>query len=298
VYAFTTENIGGYLPSISRPEMRVLCVASSGDHLLNSVYFGACGVTVFDLNTFALYWTELKLIAAATLSLDDFKSFFFRDISDSPLSAETYECLRKALRPSAKRFFDGLFARYARDGSELRRSNLFHSQNDSDARALASNPYLFSADAFRTLKLRLQTTSVKWLRTCITKLSDTISAERFDLVLLSNISDYISELGFGEHMAIEPLNRYVREIIAPLLPQLEREGEICAAYLYCVDTTGCHGERVRGAIHCRKSRLEAFDQCGFRLREVIVPSIFPEEMDLVCVVNRKHVGSVDPGTPP
>lgn len=284
LYPFTTENIGGYLQSVCRPGVKVLSVASSGDHLLNAIYLGARSVTVFDLNRLALLWCELKLQAALTLSYAEFRSFFYRSFSEEPLSSGIYLRLRKGLSAEAQQFFDELWSVFEFDGRKLRTSKVFRGQNDADSKALTNNPYQFSEAAFESLRAAIGKASINYVTCGVAQLSEHLANSRFDAILLSNISDYQAELGLGDDRMIETLDRFVREIIAPLLDHTERGGAICAAYLYCIGSASKSDGSPRSAIHVEALRRAAFKQLGRQLEEVEVTSFFPGERDLVYVV--------------
>jgi S-adenosylmethionine:diacylglycerol 3-amino-3-carboxypropyl transferase len=77
VYPFTTENLAGYMKDLNLEDKKVLSITGSGDHILNSFYYGASSVVGFDINSLASLFGELKFNALGKLKFKDFKKYFF-----------------------------------------------------------------------------------------------------------------------------------------------------------------------------------------------------------------------------
>ena len=77
IYPFTNENIKGYYELFDFEDKDILCVTSSGDHVINSIFKGAKNIDAFDQNILSKYYTELKIGAIKTLSLEEFINFFY-----------------------------------------------------------------------------------------------------------------------------------------------------------------------------------------------------------------------------
>ena len=78
VYLFTNENISGVLATAGNiSDKRVLTVASSGDHAFESYLAGASHVDTFDINSHQKNILELKTHMIKHLSYGDFMNFFF-----------------------------------------------------------------------------------------------------------------------------------------------------------------------------------------------------------------------------
>lgn len=78
VYLFTNENISGVLATMGNISgKRILTVASSGDHAFESYLAGASHVDTFDINSFQKNVIELKTHMIKHLPYSDFMNFFF-----------------------------------------------------------------------------------------------------------------------------------------------------------------------------------------------------------------------------
>lgn len=240
VYPFATENIGGYYSAMDFRNKNVLCVASSGDHVINAFAAGAAAVTCFDLNFLARHMMELKLAALRALDLEAFKSFF-RD-----LDAETY---KKLELPVASRYFwDRAIG--------LRASSLFKDNHDGRAaadkakNALLNNPYLQSVDAYQRAQDACKGRRVAFIQSDIAALADKLR-EKFDIILLSNLSDYAHHMFAGDCLA-----QYRDKVLGPLEACLVAGGVMAFGYVY--DGRDLHGSKARSPVNDPAARRAAF----------------------------------------
>ena len=275
IYAFTTENLGGYLPRLNLANRHVLTVCGSGDHVINCLLFGAASVTAFDINPAALRWTELKLAALRSLTYPAFMSFFMRGSSEA-LDYQTYTSL--LLGPETRDHFDELYANSAFDGALMRESSVFANRHDSTRLALSNNPYLRDAEQYSRARRRCEM-PVRLIDAPLRSVS-THAAGPFDAVLLSNIADYAREMFPG---AEDYLMRFVAERINSLKPLLAKDGVIVAAYLYdCTDTLS--EATAHSDLDIAAKRRDAFSCFGWACREIQFPSVIAGREDAVVVL--------------
>jgi hypothetical protein len=287
IYAFTTENIAGYLPLFGRLGPRVLCVCGSGDQLLNSLLFGGREFTLFDINREASFWLELKLAALKTLTLAEFRRFFLRfdqnsgRLSAQALNYETYAELRSQLPGPAGKFWEEAYRSASYKGSDLRNSSLFNNQYDENSLKLKSNLYLTDTRTYLKARTALQGSRIRFVESCVTELAGKLDRECFDAVFLSNIADYAESL-FGTK---EPLSRFIKEAVLPLLEHLNRQGQMLAAYVYAVSKDGAVNQHFRSEVDCPARRREVLAGLSRKTCEFCFPSVIKGAEDLAVVID-------------
>jgi hypothetical protein len=248
VYPFATENIAGYFSKIGFKAKKVLAVASSGDHAINAFAAGAAGVTCFDVNYFARHMMELKLAALRKLDREAFIAFW------NSLEFSTYKEFE--LPVAGRYFWDRAFEYFRGDGASLRASALFKDNHDArpaadKARnALENNPYLASEDAYLAARRVCNGKRVKFVQSDVTGLAAKLD-EKYDVILLSNISDYAHHI-----FAQDCLAQYRERVIAPLSDCLTSEGVLAFGYVY--DGMDLHLSKARSPINDAGARALAF----------------------------------------
>jgi hypothetical protein len=289
LYAFTTENLGGYMERVVKRQGAVLCVAGSGDHLLNALFCGASRAAAFDLNPRALWWCELKLSAVHRLSLREYLDFFLRhDSGGAPnpraLDRSVFDRLACGLSGPARDFFEECYRGSGGRGSCLRQSKIFNNRHDNNELKIGCNPYLQSEDAFLSLKEELSRGGVVLYSGSASDMVQRTGGETFDLILLSNIADYTHEL-YPDFSS--PLQRFTDEVLRPLAGLLCPDGILCAAYLYSVDDQP-QGAALHSQIDDAFLRQRLFSQAGFQYEELSFPSVMPGKKDAVILLNMRR----------
>ena len=189
LYPFTNENIKAYYSYINFKDKDVLCVTSSGDHAINAILSGAKNVSSFDINPLAKYYSELKIAAIKSLSLEEFIMFFY----DKKLftykyffNKKIYKRFSSNLKGEYKEFWDYFFDNYTK--MDIFKSYLI-SEDYLSLRALFEvNPYL-KEDNYYKLRELLKNKEVTYYDVSLKELN--IINNRFDIVLLSNISAFL-----------------------------------------------------------------------------------------------------------
>ena len=217
IYSFTTENISGYFNYLDFKNKNVLTVSASGDHIINAFYKGARSVTGFDINYLALVFTELKLIAIQELSYKQFlEIFLINDINNisknlNALNYKQYIELREKLTENSRKILDDLYSEFNNDGYKLRNSYIFNNKYDNNSLKIESNLYLKNELEFNKAKEQIKDKEIVLVNSSYSDiaLNKLPNHESYDIILMSNISDYIKDIYKNENY----LEEYIKEII-------------------------------------------------------------------------------------
>lgn len=282
VYPFTTENLAGYMNCLNLENKKVLSITGSGDHILNSFYYGANSVVGFDINSLASLFAELKFNALRKLNFEDFKKYLFVG-SEKVMNFETYQRIKEGLSESCLSFFNNLYEDYGFSGIDLRKGKLFNKRFDSDDLRIRSNPYLFSRQNFEKTKLNLQNKNVCLINSNIRDLPSKLE-DNFDVVLLSNLADYSQQIypNYSNHF-----NLFCEKIILPIKKHLNDRGIICSAYIYDAKEK----ENYKNPVDNPSLRKSPMENLGMHYREIVFNSIVPKKenaLDLVVILTKKN----------
>jgi hypothetical protein len=283
IYPFTTENLQGYMPLLALTGKSVLTVGSSGDHIINAALLGARSITAFDINVLAALYSELKCIALQILEFDEYKEFFFRsdDTKEKALRFETYAHLRDNLSSMTQAFFDSKYSDFGNKGHFFRESSVFQTAYDSADLNIKCNPYLQTKEQYEKVRARMQEMECQWLQCAAEDLSTRITDQKFDVILLSNISDYAHRRFPDEENYI---GAFVDAIINSANAILTHDGTICAAYIYDVRKAWCPTDKYRTDIDNPKTRNTVFSDCGMDYREECFDSVIEGKQDAVVLL--------------
>jgi hypothetical protein len=239
MYAFSTENLSSYFPKIDFKDKKVLTVSGSGDHAICSYLQGAKEVTIFDKNRLSGCFLDLKSSAQSELGFSNFQKFF-RDVTnpgfnrssnENAFDFEIYKSLRNNLSINSQIFFDNVYDYFNNDGFKLRKSKIFiqHEEVINDDDTHRTNLYLKSRWNYYNAKRKIAGKQSRWILSDIKNLVNHLSDEDvFDVVLLSNISDYIKKIYPDDE---QYLQKFADEIIDPLSHHLNPKG-IISMYVY------------------------------------------------------------------
>ena len=280
IYTFTTENLSGYIPKLNLPNRRVLTVCGSGDHIINVSLFGAKEIVAFDINILSGIFTELKLLALSKLSYEEYLGFFMRDFKDNtPLDINIYNSIRENLGSTSKYFFDNLYILFNNDGSKIRESRLFNNCYDNLSLKTFCNPYLRSKDSFDAAKKSIISKKISWLQCSVQDICKILdSKNKFDAILLSNISDYAHKIYTKDDSY---LDQYTKKIIIPLKNHLNINGYIISAYIYDVSFS----DTYRTKIDNPTIRKETFSNLGMNYKEIYFKSVLKGKKDGIILNN-------------
>ena len=223
MYMLTTENINGYYEHIDFHNKSVLTVTSSFDHALNAILLGARKVSTFDINKLSYYMANLKLATVKMLSYNEFIEFYF---TNKGFNYELYKKSSIKLNDNVKYFFDKIYEHFNYDGQSIMKSFLFHHGHENK---IEDNTYLLNNN-YEKLKEKVENIEVEFINSSLVDLNDNIPSSKYDIILLSNISDYAKNL-FGENY----LEKYFDFVKKNTRMLLEENGIIAVAYIYGYD---------------------------------------------------------------
>lgn len=282
IYSFTTENIAGYFPYLNFKNNDILTVSASGDHIINAFYKDAKSVVGFDINYLALIFTELKLVALQNLKYEEFLQFFMineeNNINKNRKSLDYLvykDKLRIDLTDNAIQYWDMMYKNFNNNGYELRNSHIFNNKYDNNHVKLNSNLYLKSEADYNLAKEKIKQKEIILISSNykdINKLglSNIINC---DIVLMSNISDYIKNI---YNMKANYLEEYVKDITK--IFKIENN-EIVCAYLYDVQNT-----KFRSEIDNPIFRRNLFDKLKIKYLEREFKSVINNCIDSVIII--------------
>ena len=282
IYSFTTENIAGYFEYLDFTNRNVLTVAASGDHIINASYKGAKEVYGFDINYLALIFTELKLVALQSLNYKEFLKFFMiNDKNDveknrNVLDYKVYiNKLRKGLSKSVAENWDMLYENFNNNGYELRNSYIFNNKYDNNNIKLKSNLYLKSELDYNIAKENINKKEIILINSNYKDLNrhNLPNLANCDIILMSNISDYIKNIYNKEENYFED---YIKDITQNLK---NKTNMIVCAYLYDIQNT-----KYRTEIDNPIFRKEMFNKLNITYIEKNFKSVINNCIDSVIII--------------
>ena len=199
IYPFSNENIGEFLEGFDLEGKSVITVGSSGDQVLNAVYRGATDVTLFDANIFARYYVELKIAAIKNLSLEEFLKYF---TSDNILDWKYYSKVSHDLSDEAKLFWDTLMLELDEENKEIYEKKLFPIEcvykGDISHFTVGqmSNIFCRNVENYTKLQERLKNVTIHYVNDTLKFISNTTGMKKYDLIMLSNVFDYVKHKEF------------------------------------------------------------------------------------------------------
>ncbi len=205
IFTFATENLDSYLKELNVVNKKVLTVTSSGDQLINLALLKANEIDCFDINRLCYYYTKLKITGLMFLDYEEFIKYFVYcedsvlmanvlyalDINEQCLNYNIYNKISEKLDSDVRYFFDKLYAEYHYDGIHIARSALFN--NISLVSAMYNNTYLASRENYYNARQQIKhlqdNNKIKFYNLDVFELHKL--DQKYDIVLLSNIYDYI-----------------------------------------------------------------------------------------------------------
>ena len=282
IYSFTTENIAGYFEQLQFMNKDVLTVAASGDHIINALYKGARTVIGFDINYLALIFTELKLVALENLDYKEFLNFFMINDEDNigknkkALNYDIYiNKIRKYLLKSTAENWDVLYQNFNNNGYDLRNSYIFNNKYDNNSLKINSNLYLKSEAEYNKTKERIKQKEIILIRSNYKYVNcyDLPNIADCDIMLMSNISDYIKDLYSKQSSYLE---QYIKDIIQKFK---NKTNQIVCAYLYDIKNT-----KYRSEIDNPIFRKEIFNKLNITYIEKKFKSVIDNCIDSVIII--------------
>lgn len=266
MYSMTTENLYGFLKNIDLKDKKVLTVNGSGDQLLNAYLLGAKDVTCFDINPNSFCNTKLKIAAIKNLCFNDFLSFFnvHKFGSFSMYGSLDYRLFEKLVPHLDKDTINLYSLFYQKIGGNIFNS-IYHNYYDSLNKLSKISGYM-NQKSYNELVNKLDSVELKFIESNIVSLKDKLKDEKFDIILLSNISDYIVEL-FDTNALVK-----FRSLTDSLMENLNDNGLIQVGYIYSSefshepDINVFRNDFMRDEIFTydlfKSMEVDSYDSCG------------------------------------
>ena len=157
INSFTKENLASYLRYFPLEKKRVLTINSSGDDLLNAIFYGANDLTLCNSNLYSKYYLYLKIAGLLSLNYNEFCWFFFKYNMNMHKNNKMFsKKLFKKISPTLKTineeafiFFDDLFNK---SNPKEVRDTYFIDSNYHNKVIKNFNIYLCNDNAYNKLK--------------------------------------------------------------------------------------------------------------------------------------------------
>ena len=105
----SNERLLKYMPKLNLSGKRVATVGSSGDQVLNALFYGAKDITLIDGNPYTRAFVEYKIALMKNLSFQEIKRLFNYGFVDKELfSYKTYMKISHDLSKPVQQFWDSL----------------------------------------------------------------------------------------------------------------------------------------------------------------------------------------------
>ena len=224
LYSMTTENISGFINKYDLRNKRVLTVAGSGDQRYNCLLRGASEVVCFDVNPLVDLHLRLKETAIKELSHDDFLKFF-KVRNDKNGNG----FLDKGIFNKIKNYLDKdvyLFYYYVINEFRGEPFKKVYSEFDYRYSHMTKLSNYIAKDNYQRMPEIIDRDRINYLNVNIANLPYELGNEKFDMILLSNISDYIHYFYGDDHM------KEFKEIVDRLVDNLYDGGIMEVGYIY------------------------------------------------------------------
>lgn len=220
VYLFTNENIYGTLKTAGDlANKKILTVGASGDHVFESYLLGAGDVHTFDINANQKNVIELKNHMIRNLPYANFMDFFFSADNFfnqnilTPIRHKLSNDLRNFLKKCSDNDIRGNFRYRAAYTSEYEIKRLQYISNESN---------------YNTVRDRLPE-QMPFQHCRLSQLANT-TTQKYDLILLSNIFDYLYSASYD---VASKLIHTCNDVLTPLLTNnILPKGRIYFEYLW------------------------------------------------------------------
>lgn len=200
-YLWTNENIKEYINKKYISEYNsALSVTASGDHLFNLILNNVLNIDTFDTNTL----TEYNVLGLKKALIEKFKYNDFLTIceliANNMLTLEETTYLIKDLLPLMDKKYRKYWQNISEYNYQLQKNNdecldlfamLFININEKN-NFIRRNSYLVGKDNYDKFKENMMRANINFYCTNAINILDTFPNQKYDVILLSNILDYIT----------------------------------------------------------------------------------------------------------
>lgn len=228
MYGMTTENISGFLNKHDLKDKKVLTVAGSGDQRYNAYLNGAKEVVCFDVNSLAELNMRLKDTAMKELNYTDFLKFFGVVLDNKGnlfLDNAIFNKFNKSLDEDVYMLYDFIINKF----KDRPLGSVYYDLTDTFSYKYASirdfDNYIMKSNYLKVADI-ISNKDINFLNVNVASLPEVLGGEKFDMILLSNISDYVHMVYKTDHM------KKYKELIDKLVDNLYDGGIIQIGYIY------------------------------------------------------------------
>lgn len=201
-YLSSNEQLDKYMPMLNLKGKKLATVGSSGDQILNALLYGSRDITFIDGNVLAQPYIEYKFALIKALSYEEFKYVLLDD--KSAFEWKIYKKISPYLSGTVRQFFDEIML--MQDSVEFGTMEYYEAFNDFKIfNSIVNNlphtefsEFYHSKNAYEKIKKILLDGSFN-LTFETSRLEDfsKVLKEKYDVILLSNIYDYVPRFKFN-----------------------------------------------------------------------------------------------------
>ena len=219
VYAFTNENINGYMNNfIFNKDNSVLSVLASGDHIFNLIYYGVINIDTFDVNRLTEYYFYLKLAMINSLSYNEFINFIDRVYNnDIEYENDMLLYIIRNIDIKYRKYYEEIIM-YSNNSQKnnnnklsLLKMLLINTNNDYKYK----NTYLLNEENYNKTKENIPNLNFRFSCKSCFNIKD-IYNKKYNYIFLSNIIDYFyQQYGyFWDYKYLEEYYNYLDNILS------------------------------------------------------------------------------------
>ena len=240
IILFSNENGSAKQKIFNFENKKILCPASSGDQLINAIFYNAKNITIYDRNILSKYITSLKIASIKALNHEEFLLFLLPKIfskqNDFFLNEILFNKVKSYLNEENIIYWNKIISYGKNNGFGKFIDYGYEGYNIEEIKY--ETPYYLDNINYNLLKEKLFINSnYEFINTNIKNFKVN---NKYDLIDLSNIissliiNDYYNE---QNDFTLEELNNhYIDSIEQNIVPLINKEGDILVNYeLYLED---------------------------------------------------------------
>lgn len=192
-YPFSNENLAKLFPYLPIRNGNLLTVGSSGDQVLNGIYYGAKSITVVDANLYTEPFIMYKISAIKNLSFNEFKSFIMH--GNNAFHYKVYRKISHDIPVQVRTFWDTIILN--QDYAESTDVAILF-RGDVTSKQIRSEFYKNEANYNYLKKLLNENNySLNFITRCFNEFPYALR-DKYDVILLSNVARYVKPEEYRE----------------------------------------------------------------------------------------------------
>lgn len=198
IYDMSNEDLISYMHLLDMRDKKVATAGSSGDQLLNAIYYGAKDITLIDGNPYARAYIEYKIAMIKNMDLDEFSSYFDYD-ETFMFNYKTYRKISHDLSKPVQIFWDKLILEQGTDFN-IRVATDFqiHATLINQTARFHNSVFYVNNHLYKMLQDKLINGdyNINYI-TCDYNDFSKLLDGKYDVIMLSNIFDYCDDNNFA-----------------------------------------------------------------------------------------------------